>query len=229
MEEVYVCGIGMTRFGKRIERTLWELSADAVTAALEDAEIAGAGVDAAFFGNAVAGLMTGQEMIRGQVALHHLGIAGVPIFNVENACASASSAFHLAWQSVRSGVHDVVLAVGAEKLVHPEKTRALNAIATAVDIEHRAELAAAMGFELHEGQSFFMEIYASLTREYMRLSGATPQVWAIRETRHRGSSKTDMGSVFWSAVGDVSGRLRRVGWWWRFRGRCARVDARIGL
>ncbi len=54
----------------------------------------------AYFANAVSGLMTGQEMIRGQAALRYTGLLGIPIFNVENACASAASAFHLAWMAV---------------------------------------------------------------------------------------------------------------------------------
>ena len=77
----------------------------------------------AFFSNATAGILTGQEMIRGQVALRHTGLLGVPIVNVENACASASSAFHLAWMAVGSGAVDVALAVGAEKLTHQDKAQ----------------------------------------------------------------------------------------------------------
>lgn len=50
-------------------------------------------------GNAAAGLVAGQEMIRGQVVLRPLGIEGVPIFSIENVCASAASALHLGWQA----------------------------------------------------------------------------------------------------------------------------------
>ena len=88
----------------------------------------------AFFANATAGILSGQEMIRGQVALRHTGLLGIPIVNVENACASASSAFSLACMAVGSGAVDVALAVGAEKLTHPDKTATFNAIGTAVDL-----------------------------------------------------------------------------------------------
>ena len=59
--------------------------------------------------------MTGQEMLAGQFGLRPLGVGEIPVFNVENACASASTAFHLACQAVAAGVHDAVLAVGAER------------------------------------------------------------------------------------------------------------------
>ena len=74
-----------------------------------------------FFANAVAGILTGQEMIRGQVALRHTGLLGVPMVNVENACASASSAFYLAVMAVASGPVEVALAVGSEKLTHEDR------------------------------------------------------------------------------------------------------------
>jgi len=61
-------------------------------------------------------------MIKGQLMLRGAGIEGIPIFNIENACASASSALHLGWQAVASEMHDVVLCLGAEKLTHEDKT-----------------------------------------------------------------------------------------------------------
>ncbi len=95
MDTVLIAGAGMTRFAKS-HLSLRELAARAVGSALEDAGLRAEQLEAAFVGNAVAGLITGQEMIRGQVMLRPLGIEGIPIFNVENACASSSSALHLA-------------------------------------------------------------------------------------------------------------------------------------
>ena len=94
MRDVYVAGIGMTRFAKQPGRTLKELAGEAVTGALKDAGQTLDDVQACFFGNAVAGSMTGQEMLAGQFGLRPLGFGPSPLFNVENACASASSAFH---------------------------------------------------------------------------------------------------------------------------------------
>jgi acetyl-CoA acetyltransferase len=188
MRDAYVIGVGMTRFEKS-RRTLKELVAEAVTQALADASAEVADVQAAYVGNAVAGLLTGQEMIRGQVLLRPLGIESIPIFNVENACASAASAFHLGWQAVAYGVHDVVVCVGAEKLTHPDPSVGLAAIGTAVDIEARAEMAAAMGTEPDSKRSFFMDIYAAMTKEYMRRSGAKVEDFAdvVVKNQHNGS------------------------------------------
>ena len=124
MADVVVAGAAMTPFGKFPDTSLKALAGEAAIGALDDAGLAADDVESVFFANAVAGLITGQEMVRGQVELRETGLLGVPIFNVENACASASSAFHLAWMAVASGQSEVALAIGAEKLVHPEKDRA---------------------------------------------------------------------------------------------------------
>jgi acetyl-CoA acyltransferase len=112
MSEVLIAGAGMTRFEKS-PSSLRELAGVAASEALADAGVAVGDVEAAYVGNAAAGLVTGQEMIRGQVVLRPLGIEGIPIFNVENACASAASALHLGWQAVAAGAHDIVLCLGA--------------------------------------------------------------------------------------------------------------------
>ena len=103
MRDVLVAGAAMTRFGKFMDSTIRSLAEEAVHAALADATVAASDVGMAFFANATAGILTGQEMIRGQVALRHTGLLGIPIVNVENACASASSAFSWrAWRSARA-------------------------------------------------------------------------------------------------------------------------------
>jgi len=128
-------------------------------------------------------------MVRGQVALRETGLLGVPFFNVENACASASSAFHLAWMAVASGQCEVALAVGAEKLVHPDKARSLAALGAATDLERRADLEAfvyAGGADPGSG-SLFMDIYALLARRYAERSGATERDFAavaVKNHRH---------------------------------------------
>jgi acetyl-CoA acetyltransferase len=176
---VRVVGAGMTRFEKS-GRSLRELAGEAAAAALAGAGIEIGAVQAAYVGNAVAGLVTGQEMIRGQVMLRPLGVEGIPVFNVENACASAASGLHLGWQAVAAGAHDVVLCLGAEKLTHEDKTVGMRAISTAIDVERRAELAAEVGAETEasEPRSFFMDLYAEMTRRYMELSGATAEDFA---------------------------------------------------
>src|SRR5882724_5146915 len=106
----------MTRFGKQLERPLRELAEEAVGDALEDAGAQPDDVGIAFFSNAVAGLITGQACIPGQSALRHTGLLWIPIVNVENACASGSTAFTMACMALAAGSVDVAIVVGAEKL-----------------------------------------------------------------------------------------------------------------
>jgi acetyl-CoA acetyltransferase len=166
MRNVYVAGIGMTRFAKQPGRSLKDLTAEAVQAAMKDAASAVEDVGACYFGNAVAGSMTGQEMLAGQFLLRPLGFGGLPVVNVENACASAATAFHLAWQAVATGGQEVVLAVGAEKMTHPDKARSFAAIGGSVDVETAPA-------DLPAGRSFLMDMYAESALRYMERTGAT--------------------------------------------------------
>src|SRR6201986_2522817 len=166
MRDVYVAGVGMTRFAKQPGRTLKDLTAEAVTAALKDAGQPVQDVQSCYFGNAVAGSMTGQEMLAGQFLLRPLGVGEIPVFNVENACASASTAFHLAWQGVATRVHDAGLAGGAEKMTHPDKARSFAAIGGSVDVDTTPA-------DLPAGRSFLMDMYAESALRYMEQTGAT--------------------------------------------------------
>lgn len=180
MRNVYVAGIGMTRFAKQPGRSLKDLTAEAVQAALKDAAVAVEDVGACYFGNAVAGSMTGQEMLAGQFFLRPLGFGGLPVVNVENACASAATAFHLAWQAVATGGQEVVLAVGAEKMTHPDKARSFAAIGGSVDVETAPA-------DLPAGRSFLMDMYAESALKYMERSGATRADFAevvVKNHRH---------------------------------------------
>jgi acetyl-CoA acetyltransferase len=184
MREVVVLGVGMTRFGKFLDRSIKDLSREAVEKTLQHARIDRKEVEAAYVSSSMAGLMTGQESIRGQVWLRPLGIEGIPIFNVENACASASSAFHLGWLSVAAGLYECVLVLGAEKLYDRDKMKSFMALGTAVDIEEVGKIielieAEGLGGVSTEGsgenRSIFMDFYAALARYYMREHGAEPE------------------------------------------------------
>jgi acetyl-CoA acyltransferase len=207
MSDVFVAGAAMTRFGKFPECTIRSLAEEAVRDALHDAGIGPEAVQMVFFSNATAGILHGQEMIRGQVALRHTGLLGLPIVNVENACASASTAFHLACMAVSSGAVDVALAVGSEKLTHEDKQRSFAAIGTAVDMLElqqlkdrlrTPELAAVGAGGVSPGptqadgggnRSFFMDIYAAQSRAYMQSSGATARDFAeVAVKSHRNAA-----------------------------------------
>jgi len=180
VRDAYVAGVGMTLFAKQPQRTLKDLVAEATTAALQDAGLEARQVQACYFANAVAGSIVGQEMVAGQVTLRPLGLEGIPLVNVENACASASTAFHLACQAVTSGYCDIALAVGAEKMTHPDKRRSFAAIGGSVDVER-------IPAELPPDRSFLMDMYAQAALEYMERSGATVEDFAavvVKNQRH---------------------------------------------
>jgi acetyl-CoA acetyltransferase len=187
VREVYILGVGMTCFDRHVARSIKSLAAEAVRGALDDAAIGREAVRAAFVGNAVQGIMTGQECIRGQVALREAGIEEIAIVNVENACASGSTALHLAWQTVAGGFHDCVLALGMEKLHHPERSRTLAALAGAVDVELLTGLREALAAAPRGGEgardgagerSLFMELYAAAARRHMALHGTRVEHFA---------------------------------------------------
>ena len=110
MRGVSLIGVGMIPFGKYPDRTLADLGWPAVKAAIADAGIDPRRIEAAYCGTALGGMMAGQRV------LGRIGLTGIPITNVENACSSSSSALRQAVMSVRAGAYDVVLVIGVEKL-----------------------------------------------------------------------------------------------------------------
>ena len=138
MGDVYVVGVGMTPFGKSLDRSVKDLPREAVLAALADAGIGRDRIDAAFFANAAQPVLDGQFMIGGEIALRGCGFSGIPIVNVENACASASTAFHLAVGQLKAGMAEVVLAVGAEKMYDADKARSFAIFDGAWDVHEVA-------------------------------------------------------------------------------------------
>jgi len=197
--QAIVAGVGMTSFGRHLNRGLKSLGGEAVQAALDDAGIGPDALDAAYVGNAAAGLVTGQESIRGQVVLRGMGVGGLPVINVENACASASTAAHQAAAMVSAGLYDCVLALGVEKLYHEDKQRTFAAFSGAVDVEVLAELMAALqdsatatgaasaSSGAGEKRSMFMDIYAAVARDHMARHGTTVEQFAMvsaKNSRH---------------------------------------------
>jgi acetyl-CoA acetyltransferase len=198
MREVYVIGVGHTPFGKFLERNVKSLAAEAVTAALTDAQIEKSQLDAAFFGNAMQGLVTRQEMVRGQVALRPLGIDRIPIVNCENACATGSTAFHLAWQSVSGGHVEVALAVGAEKLYMEDTKKMFENYDVGMDMEIIEDLRRKWKEEAKKfrsqdrannmPRSFAMDMYADKCRAHMTAFGTTQGDLAVVASKNHNHS-----------------------------------------
>ncbi len=186
----FIAGVGMTHFGKHMETGLKAIGAEAVTAAVAAAGIAQDDLEAAWVGNAAAGLVTGQECIRGQVVLRSIGLGRLPVINVENACASASTALHQAAAMVTAGLYDMVLALGVEKLYHPDKKKSFGAFSGAVDVEAMQEIMKRLQESAKQGgaksgasgagekRSMFMDIYAAAARAHMKQYGTTVEQFA---------------------------------------------------
>jgi acetyl-CoA acetyltransferase len=178
-QNAVIAGIGTTRFGKHPDRTLASLAHEAIRQALDDAGIGIERIQAVWAGNAAAPVITGQTCIAGQAILRGMGLGRVPVVNVENACATSSTAFQQAASMITLGAYDIVLVFGVEKLVHPDKQRIFSVFEGCADVDHPEAL---QSFVLNEGRqeggagqtrSVFMDVYARMARDYMAASGAT--------------------------------------------------------
>lgn len=180
---VYIIGAGMTAFGKRLSDSVKSLTAEAVRAALADADLDAKQIEAAWFSNTRQPMLEGQNTIRGQIALRPLGITGIPIANVENACASGSTALLQAVAAICAGMTDIALVVGAEKMVFPDRPeRVAAAFIGGTDVHDRdgvlAYLAAMGGEPPGPERSLFMDLYAAQARAHMARFGTTQEAFA---------------------------------------------------
>ena len=136
MRDVYVIGAHTIKFGKYLDKSIKDLAANTVTPCLKEANLDKKDIQALWFANSGWGYYKGQDCIRAQVALRPLGIEAIPMTNVENACAGGSTAFHHAWLGVASGLYDITMAVGAEKLNHPNKMNIFAGFLGGLDVEN---------------------------------------------------------------------------------------------
>jgi acetyl-CoA acetyltransferase len=195
-QPIYVVGVGMTQFGKHVERTLHSLADEALGAALRDAGASKSDIGQVYYSGVTQGPLQGQNAVPGQVVLTELGLTALPVYNVENACASGSSAMQLAVQALRAGACDVALAIGAEKMNIEDKKRVLAMFEGGWDVSKSAENAAKLmalgeGIEIPPGSestrpySRFMAIYAAMCRYWMKTFGTTQrQIAAVSAKNH---------------------------------------------
>ena len=154
--EVVVVGVGLHPFGRFPGKDLAALARDAVVAALQDAGVPWRAIPVAYFGHVYY-----QGMSVGETALGPLGLTGIPIINVENACSSGSTAFWQAYWGIAAGVYDLALAFGAEKVPGGPVT------VTAADSPER-----------FIGGDHMMAGYALRMRRYIAETGAPPAAFA---------------------------------------------------
>lgn len=184
-QNAYIAGVGMTPFGKHLNRSLKSLAAEAINVALADADIDKTHLQAAYVGNVGAGIISGQVCVPGQVMLRDLGIGKIPVVNVENACASSATAFQQACSMVTLGAYDIVLACGVEKLFSKDKIKTFSVFSGGVDVEKSDAMLAAIDQKLEtlgmpvdaEGagskRSLFIDIYVSWALDHMQKYGTT--------------------------------------------------------
>jgi acetyl-CoA acetyltransferase len=207
-ENVYVLGSAMIKFSKYLDRNIKSLTGEALDLVLKDCGLALEDIQAAWFSNSGWGIHTFQHCIRGQVALSANGLEGLPVTNVENACASGSTAFHGAWTAVKAGLYDCVLAIGAEKLYTEDRAKTMQGFLAGMDVEVVMDQMAAFaederkrkekearekGIDLPPekpgGHSVFMDWYAMGARRHMEKYGTTQrQLATIAAKNHNNST-----------------------------------------
>jgi len=199
-DDIYILGAGMIRFSKYPEKSVKQMTAEALDELSRDVAVDRKDIEAAFFSNSGWGISDGQHCIRGQVALTPCGIQGIPVTNVENACAGGSTALREAWMSVKAGVYDLVLAIGSEKVFSAEdRKRMFEGFLSGTDVEFSRAMVEAFqadarkkaqedGKELREkkgAHSGFMDIYAMGARMHMKAYGTTQRQLAVIASKNR--------------------------------------------
>lgn len=199
MIKVHVAGVGMTPFGKFLDRSVSRLAVDAAKAALEDGGCDAGRVDSVFFANSAQGVMEGQHSIRGEIALLPLALGNTPVVNVENACASASTAFNMACAHIRAGMSDVALVVGAEKMFSADRALSFSIFDGSWDV-HTVDATLGRLLRMGDGvptppeclndapHSVFMDVYQAFAKFHMRSFGTTVrQIASVAAKNHRHS------------------------------------------
>ncbi|AMR80984.1 thiolase family protein [Cupriavidus nantongensis] len=110
MQDIYIHGGAMTPFGRHPGVLAPELAQQAILKALADADVPAGRIQAVYCANVLGGMILGQLIVR------DLGLKGIPVYNVENACASGATGVHLARHALLAGQYDTVLVFGIEQL-----------------------------------------------------------------------------------------------------------------
>ena len=208
-ENVYIFNVGMIKFGKHIDKSIKQLVGWGFDEVLKDNNniLKKEDIEAAWF--SMSGWQI-QPCIRGQVFLSANGFDKKPITNVENACASGSTAFHGAWTAIKAGIYDCVLAIGAEKMYYEDaerKKEGMSSFIGGTDVERttamieqlkkiaakkKAREAKKQGIDPSQlkkkEHSAFMDLYALAARNHMKKYGLTQRQLAVIAAKNHNNS-----------------------------------------
>jgi len=179
MREVAIIGIGMNKWGELWDKSLREIFVETALIAIDDAGIDK--IDSMYIGSMSSGLFTEQEHIASLLA-DYLGVASIPSARVESACASGGLALRQGFIDVASGMSDIVLVGGVEKMTDVTACEATFALGTAADQE----------YECYHGATF-PALYALIARAHMHKYGTTrEQLAMVAVKNHRNGSKNPL-------------------------------------
>ena len=172
MRRVAIIGAGMTKFGEEWEKGFRELVVEAGIKALDDAGISGDKIDGGYIGTMASGRLIGQEHIGGLLA-DYMGLNPLPITRVEGACASGSLALRQGFMAVASGMKDIIVVGGVEKMTDLGVTTVSDILGGAGDQE----------WELFLGATF-PAIYALMAKRHMVEYGTTEEMMAAASVKN---------------------------------------------
>lgn len=178
MRRVAIIGVGMSKFGEHWEKGYRDLVVEAGIKAIEDAGISGEKIDAGFVGTMASGRLIGQEHV-GALIADYMGLNPIPVTRVEGACASGGIALRQAYAAVASGVADIVVAGGVEKMTDLDTSGVSDALGGAGDQE----------WELFMGATF-PGLYALMAKRHMLEYGTTEEMLAaVAVKNHKHGAK----------------------------------------
>lgn len=175
MREVAIIGVGMTKWGELWEKPLRDIWVETALEAVDDAGVDR--IDSIYIGSMSSGLFVGQEHL-GALLADYLGVTPIPATRIESACASGGIAVRQGFIEVASGISDIVLVSGVEKMTDVSGAGATYALASAADQE----------YEAYQGLTF-PGLYAMIARAHMHKHGTTREQLAkvAVKNHHHGS------------------------------------------
>jgi acetyl-CoA C-acetyltransferase len=190
MQDVAIIGIGQTPVGEHWEKSLRHLAHDAIMAAMKDAGIEAA--EALYVGNMLSGELNGQEHL-GALIADFVGLRGIEAMKVEAACGSGAAAVRVGTMAIASGMHELVLVCGIEKMTDAIGNLTTGALATAADQE----------YEVSQGISF-VGLNALLMRRYMHEYQVAKEAFAGFTVNAHRNGANNPNAMFRSPVSEAA-------------------------